>query len=56
MGEIANQKLATTNSFRVFGCSFFAHPLPDILTKHNIEETASKGKIWVPFYILKCGG
>ena len=32
---------------------FFTHLLPDILTKHNIKETASKGNIWGPFYIPK---
>ena len=36
MGNIVDQKLATTNSFLVFGGSFSAHPSPDILTKHNI--------------------
>ena len=30
MGKIAEQKLAMTNSFRVFGGSFFAHTLSDI--------------------------
>ena len=56
MGEIAEQKLTTTNSFHVFGGSFSAHPSPDILTKLNIKETESKGKIWGPFYIPKGDG
>ena len=56
MGKIAKQKLVTTNSFRVSGGSFFAHPLPGILNEHNIKETASKRNIWGPFYILKCEG
>ena len=56
MGKIDEQKLATTESFRFFGGSFFAHPSSEILTKHNIKETASKGKIWGPFYIPKGEG
>ena len=56
MGKFAEQTLAMTDSLRVFGGSFFAHPLPDILTKHNIKETASKGNILGPFYILKGEG
>ena len=56
MGEIAEWKLETTELFRVLGVSFFAHPLPDIPTKHNMKETASKGKIWGPFYIPKGKG
>ena len=50
MGSIYEQKLATTESFLVFGGSFFANPLSEILTKHNIKETASKGNIWGLFY------
>ena len=46
MGEIAEQKLATTNSFRIFGGNLSAHTSPDILAKHNIKETAGKGNIW----------
>ena len=53
MGDIAEQKLTTMNSFCVFGVSFFAHPLHYILTKHNIKETASKCNIWGTFYIPK---
>ena len=56
MGDITDQKLATTNLFCVFGGSIFAHPSPDILTKHNIKETASKGNIWGPCYIPKGEG
>ena len=52
MGEIANKKMTMKNGFRIFGGSFF-HPLPEIRTKHNIKETASKDNIWGPFYILK---
>ena len=53
-GKILEQKLATIHSFNVFGGSFFAHPSPEILTKHNMKETSSKGKIWGSFYITKC--
>ena len=53
MGKIAERKLATTNSFRVFSGSFSAHPSTDTLTKHNIKETDIKGNIWGPFYIPK---
>ena len=53
MGDIAKKKLMTMNSFCVFGGSLFAHPLQDILTKHNIKENASKGNIWGLFYIPK---
>ena len=28
----------TKDSFRIFGGFVFAHPLPEILTKHNIKE------------------
>ena len=56
MDVITEQKLAMTDSFRIFGGIFFAHPSPEILTKHNIKETASKGKIWGLFYIPKGEG
>ena len=45
MGDIAKRKLVITDSLHIFGSSFFAHPLPEILTKHNIKETVSKGNI-----------
>ena len=54
MGDIYKQKLATADSFHVFGGSCFAHTLPEIPTKRNIKETSSKGNIWGPFYIPKC--
>ena len=38
MGNIYEQKLAMKDSFRIFGGSFFAHPSPEILTKHNIQK------------------
>ena len=53
MGEISEQKLAMTDSFRIFGGIVVAHFLPAILTKHNTKETASKENIWGPFYIPK---
>ena len=53
MGKISGQKMATTNSLRNFCGSFSARSLPDITNKHNIKETASKGKIWGPFYLSK---
>ena len=56
MGDISEQKLATTDSFCIFGGSFFAHPSPKITTKHNIKEAASKGNIWGPVYIPKGEG
>ena len=56
MGKIDEQKLVTADSFRVFGGIFYAHPSPNILNKHNIKETASKGNIWGPFYIPKGEG
>ena len=37
MNNTVEQKLATTKSIRIFGGSFFAHPLPNILTKPNIK-------------------
>ena len=55
MGNIDEQKLATTDSFRIFDSSF-SHFLPEILTKCNIKETASNVNIWGPFYILKGEG
>ena len=58
MGDIAKHKLEMAESFRIFGGSVFAHFSPEILTKHNIKETASKGNIWGPFYVPKgeCSG
>ena len=56
MGEIAERKLATTESFQISGGSLFAHPLPEITTKHNIKEITSKGNIWGPFYTPKVEG
>ena len=53
MGNISKQKLATKNSFQIFGGSFCAHPLFEIPTKHHIKETASEGNIWGPFYTPK---
>ena len=53
MGDISEQKLVTTNSFGIFGGSFYIHPLPDILTKHIIKETSGKGNIWGALYIPK---
>ena len=47
--------MATEESFCVFG-GIFAYPLPEILTKQNIKEIASKGNIWGTFYITKCEG
>ena len=45
-----------TDSFRIFGGSVLAHPLPEILTKHNIKEADSKVNIWGPFYTPKGSG
>ena len=56
MGKISKQKLATTNSFCVFGDSFFAHPSLDIPTKHNIKDTASNCNIWGSYYLTKGDG
>ena len=56
MGEIAEQKMAMTDSFHIFGGICFAHPLPEILTKHNIKETANKCNIWGQFYTPKGEG
>ena len=56
MEDIAKRKLATMNSFRIFGGIVFTHSSPDILTKHNIKEIASKQNIWGPFYIYKGEG
>ena len=56
MSDISKQKLAATDSFRILGGSVFAHSLPEILTKHNIKETSSKGNIWGPFNIPKGEG
>ena len=56
MSKISEQKLATTDSFRIFDGILFAHTSPEILTKHNIKETSSKGNIWGTFYIPKGEG
>ena len=55
MGDIV-EKAGGEEIILIFGGSFFAHPSPDILIKHNIKETASKGKIWSPCYIPKGEG
>ena len=39
-----------------FWWNFFAHFLPEIPTKHNINEFDIKGNIWGPFYIPKGDG
>ena len=50
------EKLVTMDSFRIFGGIFFAHPLPEVLTKHNIKENDSQGNTWIPFYMSKGEG
>ena len=56
MGDIAKWKLSTKILFHIFCGRFFAHPSPDILTKHNIKENDIKGNIYGPFYIHKGEG
>ena len=56
MSDISKQKLAATDSFRIFGGSVFTSSLPEILTKQNSKETTSKGNIWGPFNIPKGEG
>ena len=56
MGDISEQKLSTTDSLHVFGGSYFPRLSPEILTKRNIREIASKSNIWGPFYIPKGEG
>ena len=56
MGKIAERKLPMVDSFWIFSGSFFAHFSSDILTKHNITETSSKGNIWGPLNIPKGEG
>ena len=56
MGNIDGQKLAIMDSLRIFGGSFFAHTSPEIMTKHNIKETAIKVNIRGPFYITNGEG
>ena len=52
MGNTAKQKLLwQTHSASMV--VVFAHLLSEVMTKHNIKETASKGNIWGPFYIPK---
>ena len=51
--------LAKTGDGRLmphFWWKVFAHFLPEILTKHNIKETSSKGNIWGPFHLPKGEG
>ena len=56
MGDMVEQKLATMNSFQFFGRSFSTHPSHDILNKHNIKETDSKGATYgVHFNYPKVG-
>ena len=52
MGDISEKKLVMIESIHIFGGSF-SHFLPEIPTKHNIKETASKGNIRGPLYITK---
>ena len=56
MDKITEEKLAMTDSLRIFSGCFFAHILHEILTKHNIEEISNKGNIWGPFYTPKGEG
>ena len=56
IGDIPEHKLATTDSFYIFGGIFPTHPYPAIPTKYNTKETASKGNIYGPFNIPKGGG
>ena len=56
MGYIPEQKLTKIDSFRVFGDSIFVNPLPEIVTKHSIKETASKENIWGTFIYPKVRG
>ena len=51
-GEISDQKLATTNSFRIL-VEFFCPPLAWHTDQTQYQGTASKGNIWGPFYIPK---
>ena len=53
MGNIDKKQMAKVKSFHICGCSFFVHPSPEIMTKHNTKETDSKGNIWGPFYMSK---
>ena len=56
IGDIAKKNIMTAGSLRIFGCSFSAHPLFDILTKYDIKKTDSKGNIWDSYYIPKDEG
>ena len=55
-GELFEQKVMIVNSFRVFGGSSSAHPLPAILSKHNNKEADIKGRMLGLFYIPKGEG
>ena len=52
MGNISEQNWRQLIHYE-FLLSVFTHPLPEILTKYNIKETASKGNFWGPFYKSK---
>ena len=56
MDKISEHNLMTKDSFCIFGGTFFAPFLTEILTNHNIKETASKVNIWVPFNTPKGDG
>ena len=56
MDKISTQKMAMTDSFRVFGGIFSAHTSPKLPTKHKSKETSSRGNIWGPCYIPKGEG
>ena len=51
--RLMGRKLSATNYFRILGGIVFSQPSPEILTKHNIKETYSKGNIWGTLYITK---
>ena len=55
MGNILERN-SQRQTHSAFWWHFFDQPSPEIPAKQNMKETASKGKIWGPLYILKGEG
>ena len=55
MGDIVEKKWRR-RTYSNFLWHLLPNPLLEILTKHNIKESASKDNIWGTFYILKGEG
>ena len=56
MVQTCQAKTDHNEPFLIFKISFFAHPYPVILIKHNVKETDGKVNIWGEFYMPEVEG